>query len=72
MQYIVEYKNFYKVGDIILLEYWYNGMIVPAKIIENISKSRFKVSHNVDASSIRNAPDEVIKSSDILDMHKPI
>lgn len=70
MQYIVEYKDFYKVGDIILLEYWYNDMLVPVKIIEKISKSRFKVSYDVEGSAIKNAPDEVIKSSDILDKHK--
>ena len=69
MQYIVEYKDFYKIGDVILLEYWYNDMLVPVKIIEKISKSRFKVSYDVEGSDIRNAPDEVIKSSDILDKH---
>jgi hypothetical protein len=45
-------------------------MLVPVKIIEKISKSRFKVSYDVEGSDIRNAPDEVIKSSDILDKHK--
>lgn len=70
MQYIVEYKDFYKIGDVILLEYWYNDMLVPVKIIEKISKSRFKVSYDVEGSDIRNAPDEVIKSSDILDKYK--
>jgi hypothetical protein len=90
MKFILEYKAFYKVGDIVLLEYWYNDMITPVKIIEKVvkltstkdvenavykiegktSKSRFKVSHDVDGSAIRNAPDEVIKTSQILDKHK--
>jgi hypothetical protein len=70
MKFLLEYKAFYKEGDIVLLEYWYNDMLVPVKIIEKISKSRFKVSYDVESSDIRNAPDEVIKSSDILDIYK--
>lgn len=70
MKFILEYKSFYKEGDIILTEYWYNDMITPVRIIEKVSKSRFKISHNVEGSAIKNAPDEVIKSSDILDKHK--
>jgi hypothetical protein len=70
MRFILEYKSFYQEGDIVVIEYWYNDMLVPVKIIEKISKSRFKVSYDVEGSDIRNAPDEVIKSSDILDKHK--
>jgi hypothetical protein len=70
MRFIVEYKEFYKVGDIVIIEYWYNDMLVPVKIIDKISKSRFKVSYDVEGSDIRNAPDEIIKSSEILDKHK--
>lgn len=70
MKFILEYKEFYKEGDIILVEYWYNDMITPVKIIEKVSKSRFKVSHDVEGSVIRNAPDETIKTSEILDKHK--
>jgi hypothetical protein len=70
MRFLLEYKAFYQEGDIVILEYWYNDMIVPVKIIEKISKSRFKVSYDVEGSDIRNAPDEVIKSSDILDKYK--
>jgi hypothetical protein len=70
MQFIVEFKSFYKVGDLVLIEYWYNDMITPVRIIEKVSKSRFKVSHDVEGSAIRNAPDEVIKTSEILDKHK--
>ena len=70
MKFILEYKAFYKEGDIILVEYWYNDMITPVRIIEKVSKSRFKVSHDVEGSVIRNAPDETIKKSEILDKHK--
>ena len=70
MKFILEYKAFYKEGDIILVEYWYNDMITPVRIIEKVSKSRFKVSHDVEGSVIRNAPDETIKTSEILDKHK--
>ena len=70
MKFILEYKAFYKEGDIILTEYWYNDMITPVRIIEKVSKSRFKVSHDVEGSVIRNAPDETIKTSEILDKHK--
>ena len=70
MRFLLEYKAFYQEGDVVLVEYWYNDMLVPVKIIEKISKSRFKVSYDVEGSDIRNAPDEVIKSSDILDKYK--
>jgi hypothetical protein len=66
MRFLLEYKAFYQEGDIVVIEYWYNDMLVPVKIIEKVSKSRFKVSYDVEGSDIRNAPDEVIKSSDIL------
>jgi hypothetical protein len=67
MKYIVEYKSFYNEGDIVLIEYWYNDMIVPVKIIEKVSKKSFKISHNIPQSEIKNAPDEIIKTSDIID-----
>ena len=68
MNYLFEFKSFYKVGDIVLIEYWYNGVIVPVKIIEIKSKRKFIVSHNIEQSKIFNAPDEEIKPSDIIDL----
>jgi hypothetical protein len=68
MKFIVEFKSFYKVGDIVLLEYWYNDIITSVKIIEQTSPRTFKVSHNIPQSKIFNAPDEIIKSSDIIDI----
>lgn len=68
MNFLLEFKNYYKEGDIVLIEYWYNGMISPVKIIEK-NKRSYKVSHNIPESKIFNAPDEMIKSSDIIDYY---
>lgn len=70
MNFLLEFKSFYKEGDIVLIEYWYNDIITPVKIIERISKSSFKVSHDVANSKIKNAPDEIVKSSDIIDISR--
>ena len=70
MKFILEFKSFYNVGDIVLIEYFYNDMITPVKIIEKLSKTKYKVSHNIPESEIKNAPDETIKSSDIIDKLK--
>jgi hypothetical protein len=70
MEFILEFKSFYNVGDIVLIEYFYNDMITPVKIIEKVSKAKYKVSHNISHSEIKNAPDETIKSSDIIDKLK--
>lgn len=70
MQFLLEYKSFYKEGDIVLIEYWYNDMIIPVRIIEKVSKTKYKVSYDVEGSAIKNAPDEIIKSSDIIDKKK--
>ena len=67
MQFIIEFKSFYKVGEIVLIEYWYNDIVTPVKIIEQLSPRTFKVSHNISESKIFNAPNEIIKSSDIID-----
>ena len=70
MKFILEFKSFYNVGDIVLVEYWYNDMITPVKIVEKVSKVKYKVSHNISQSEIKNAPDETIKSTDIIDKLK--
>jgi len=70
MKFLLEFNSFYKVGDIVLLEYWWNDMLVPVKIIEKISKNRLKVTHNIEQSKIPNAPDEIVKISDIIDKYK--
>ena len=66
MRFILEFKKYYDVDDTVLIEYWYNGMITPVKIIDKVGRS-YIVSHNVKESKIQNAPDEKIKSGDIID-----
>jgi hypothetical protein len=68
MKFLLEYKSFYKAGDIVLIEYWYNHMITQVKIVEQVSKQKYKITHNITNSKIFNAPDEIIKTSDIIDI----
>jgi hypothetical protein len=65
MKYILESKEFYSVGDLVLIEYWYNSIITTVLITE-INGKKIKISHDNEFSNIKNAPDEEIKSSDIL------
>ena len=67
MKFIVEFKSFYKVYDIVLIEYWWDDMITPVKILEQMSPRTLKISHNIPQSKINNASDEIIKTSDIID-----
>ena len=69
MKFILEYKNYYKVNDTVLIEYWYNSMITPVSIIEK-KGNKFKISHNIPESKIQNAPDEYIFPSDIIDIKR--
>jgi hypothetical protein len=69
MKFILEYKKYYKEGDIILIEYWYNHMVTPVKILEK-RKNTFLVSHNISDSKIQNAPDETIKNSQIISPYR--
>jgi hypothetical protein len=65
MKFILEYKNYYKEGDIVMIEYWYNNMVTPVKILEKV-KNKFLVTHKIQHSKIQNAPDETIKSLEII------
>jgi len=67
MEYILEWNKYYSEGDIVLIEYWYNNMITPVEIIERVNSRKFRISHNCKESKIQNAPNEVIKSSDVID-----
>ena len=83
MKFILEFNSYknptYKVGDIVLVEYWYldepscpsllqrEFPYTPVKIVEKLSRVSFKVSHNVSNSKIKNAPDEIVKTHDIID-----
>lgn len=68
MQFIVEFNQFYKVGDVVLIEYWWNDMLTPVKIVEQTSKRSFRVTHNISQSKIKTSPDEIINSGDIIDI----
>ena len=69
MDFILEYKSFYNVDDIVVVEYWYNGMLTPVKITERRG-SKVVISHNIKQSKIQNAPDELIALNKILDKFK--
>ena len=70
MKFLLEFKSFLKEGDTVLIEYWYNDMVTPVKILEKLSKVSYKVTHNIPNSKIKNAPDEIIKSTNIIDYHR--
>ena len=56
MKFLLEFKSFLKEGDNVLIEYWYNDMVTPVKIVEKISKVSYKVSHNVPNSKFLMLP----------------
>jgi hypothetical protein len=70
MQFILEFKSFYKKGDIVKIEYWYNDMVTPVIILEQTSPRKVKISHKISESKIFNAPDEEISISQIIDKHR--
>jgi hypothetical protein len=69
MNFILEFKSFYKPGDLVLIKYWYNRMVTPVRIVEK-KGNKFLVSHDVESSKIRNAPDELIKNSEIISPYR--
>lgn len=69
MKFILEFKSYYKEGDIVNIKYWYNKMITPVKILEK-KGNKYLVSHNIPQSKIQNAPDELLKNSDIISPYR--
>jgi len=69
MRYLIERTNYYKIGDTILIHYWYNNMITVVSIIDIVGK-KYKVTHNIEDSKIKNAPDEMIHKHDIIDSYR--
>jgi hypothetical protein len=65
MKFILEYKNYFNIGDKVFIDYWYNNMVTPVQIVEK-KGSKLLISHNIPESKIQNAPDERIKSSEII------
>lgn len=66
MKFILEKKKFYKKGDKVSIKYWYRDIITIVEILE-VTGRKFKVSHDVTDSEIQNAPDELIKTKDIIE-----
>ncbi len=60
----------FKEGDLVLIHYWYDHHIEIVKIIEKVSASKFKISYDIEECKIKNAPDEIIKKSEIIDYFK--
>ena len=69
MKFILEYKLFFLEGQVVQIEYWYNNMVTPVKILEKRGR-KYLVSHDVPESKIQNAPDELIKKSDIISIFR--
>jgi hypothetical protein len=69
MKFILEYKLFFQEGDVVLIEYWYNNMVTPVKILEKKGR-KYLITHKVAGSKIQNAPDELLKKSDIISIFR--
>ena len=69
MKFILEYKNYFNIGDKVMIEYWYNNMVTPVQIVEKVGK-KMKVTHNISESKIQNAPEETIKSTEIICLYR--
>ena len=59
----------YKVGDYILIEYWFQDLLTPVKIVDKQGRT-YKVTHNIEESEIQNAPDEKITKGDIVSHYR--
>jgi hypothetical protein len=71
MNFLLEFRNFYKENDKVLIEYWYKDIITPCVIREK-SGRKYLISHNIDESKIKNAPDEWISQNDIIDHYRSL
>lgn len=62
-----KYKsNSFKVGDYVLIEYWYRDFLTPVKLIDKHGR-KYTASHNISESEIQNAPDVIITRDMIVD-----
>ena len=69
MDFILEYRIFYKSGDIVLIHYWYNRDVLPVKILEKV-KNKYLVSYDIPQCELQNAPNQLIKGSDIISIFR--
>ena len=65
MKFILEFKTHFKEDDIVLIHYWYNGMVTPVKILKK-KGGKYLISHNIKQSKIKNAPNELVMNTDII------
>jgi hypothetical protein len=59
----------FKEGDYVLIEYWYKDILTPVKIKEKKGR-KYVITHNIEDSQIKNAPDETILKDRIVDHYK--
>lgn len=69
MKFLLEKKQFFKKDDKVIIEYWYEDILTPV-IIKDVIGRKFLISHNIPESKIFGAPDEMIKSSEIIDFYR--
>lgn len=69
MEFILEYKKFFDIGDKVNIYYWYKHILTPVKIVEKVG-NKYKVSHNIEESKIRNAPEELIKTTEVISIFR--
>jgi hypothetical protein len=69
MEYLIEYKSHYNVGDKVLIQYWYDDRICICEVVERVGM-KYHLTHNITESEIKNAPDELVKGKDILDHYR--
>ena len=55
----------YKIGDIVLIDYWYKDITTPVKITKKTNVG-YIVSHNTPASKLQGAPNEELPFSRII------
>jgi len=60
------------VGEYYQINYWVTGEVAPVKILKVNPNNTYLVGFDVEGSSVRGAPNVVIKNSDIVAPYKPI
>lgn len=61
--------NTFKEGDIVLIEYWYNDILLPVEIIEKKGR-KYRISFNIEDNILKGAPEEIIKKEQIVDHYR--
>lgn len=61
--------NNFKEDDIVLIEYWYNDLLLPVKIIKKDGR-KYHISFDIAENSLQKAPEQIIKKEDIVDHYR--